>query len=166
MDVIGFWQKQVQQWNDEQMCENCWTFGAPLLKSGIEKSEFKEEEDCCVHVFVTNLDERTDNQYARTGLLQRRAQVYNMTVYFLKQDADLGENVYNEIPHHPISESKWIKTLKPIKECLKAENILDFCLHLGYNVEIVNFQLFAEINVFDGYTGWSLRLTLRNQDED
>lgn len=166
MDVIDFWSKQVEAWNLENKCGECWKFGAPLTLSGVTKTELSEGEECCVHVFMTNLEESIYNQYASTGLLRRREQTYNMTMYFLKQDADLGQNVWNEIPDHPVSESKWAMILKPIKDCVKAENVLDFCTHLGLNAEINSFRMFTEINTMDGYTGWSLQLSIKIRDED
>lgn len=165
MDIINFWQQQVDAWNAANYCNKCWTFGAPLTEAGVNIQQVPEAEACCVHVIVSSYREGISPTYnSRTGLMNRRPRTINLTMRFMQQDTD-GANVYNEILGHPISESKWVNILQPLKECITPEGVIDFCAFLGYNVDITSWSMEAEITRLDNsYTGWRINMQLRLKD--
>jgi hypothetical protein len=78
----------------------------------------------------------------------------------------IGRNVYDEIKDHPLSESKWMTILKPIYDCVSADDILTFCLDLGYVVEIqrwIGTQIIDSKEYDNNYTGWKFNVRLKEQ---
>lgn len=156
MDIVDFWKKQVEAWDAENKCGFCWTFGAPLTDEAANTQQ--TEEPCCVSVFVTDITQSSSRRYADTSWLNSRVDNHGFTLYVLKRDG-LGVNNYNEILGHPVTESKWETILKPLKECVTAEGVLEFCEILGYNVQIPTWQMETRINWLDeNYTGWRIRV--------
>lgn len=166
MDVVDFFKRQTQQWNEDLKCGFCWEFDAPLTESGINESQMQTDPDeCCpVKVFVTNLSERKNRTYnSRTGLLQSFTTDYNLTLHLLKFDR-IDTNVYSEQLGHPIEESKWVEILRPLQVCVCEEEILKFCDLICKKIEIINWNAITRINWLHNYTGWSITMTLRDYD--
>lgn len=165
MDVVEFWQRQVDLWNQENYCDRCWTFGAPLTEEGVNRQQQPQEAACCVNVILASLRETILPRYnASTGLMNVREQTHTMTVHFLVRD-EMGKNTYNESLGHPIEESKWKTIIQPLKRCLRAENLMRFCEILGYRVEIASWASEVRINwLDDAYTGLSITTTFRSRE--
>lgn len=161
MNVIDFWQKQVNKWNDESKCDFCWEFSAPLYRSDLNKIQRKEE--CCTYVFLTDYSVELRNEYNQsTGLIPRRYNDHAFNLYLLRQ-GDLGTNNYNEINGHPIADSNWETIYKPILECLEQEDLLlDFCEFIGVAPNVMRWR-FDMVRAFqdDNYIGWKLSITFR-----
>jgi len=158
-DIVGFWKDLVDQWNLASKCGECWYFGAPLEEAKVNIQQ--SSDPCCVHVFVTDIEEQVLRTYASTGFQNGRADTCSFTLWVLKQD-ELGKNNFNEILGHSITESKWETILKPLKECFKAKDLIDFCAQLGYYVQIPVWNLTTRINYQDmNYTGWAIRAQFR-----
>ena len=133
MDIINFWQQQVDKWNTDNKCGLCWEFSAPLVPSQIN---VVQTETCCVNVFLTDIKFRTDEVYnAITGLTTSKKCIWSFSVHALIT-VPLGVNNYNEIKNHPIEESKWTSVFFPIAQCLACDNILDVCDILGKKLEV------------------------------
>ena len=162
MDVIEFFQDVVTAWNAENKCDECWTFGAPLTEDALNKQQTPDGVDpCCVHVFISDLVISSVRAFATTGYQSARYDNHSFNLYVLKK-GDLGTNNYNEIAGHPISESRWQQTLKPLKECLDDQNLLPFCTELDNTIQITNWQMSTKIAYLDGnYVGWLIRATFK-----
>lgn len=156
MDIIDFFKKQVDIWNEQDKCGLCWTFSAPLVNSQIN---IVQEEECCVNVFLTDIRFREiKNRNSVTGLITSKTCVWNFSLYVLKKE-NLGVNNYNEIKGHPVDESKWETIFKPIIDCLGCDNILDTCDILGLtnvNVDMPSDAILIHNYLDDNYNGWKL----------
>lgn len=161
IDIVDFWKQQTEKWNDEQKCGFCWSFGAPLTESAANGQQ--TEDPCCVSLFVTNVTQSTVRGYANTGFQNSREENHGFVLYVLKRDG-IGVNNYNEMLGHPIEESKWETILKPLKQCVTEENVLEFCEILGINLQIPNWNMETKINWLDeNYTGWMVRATFKEK---
>lgn len=154
MDIVDFWAKQVQKWNDENKCGFCWEYAAPLVPSQIN---IVKPENCCVNVFLTDIRFREiKNRNAQTSLIVSKTCVWNFSVYVLLPK-NLGINNYNEIKDHPISESKWETVFKPLIDCMGCDNILDTCEILGVsniNVDMPSDAVLVHNYLDMNYNGW------------
>jgi hypothetical protein len=136
MDIIDFWQKQVDKWNEENHCGLCWEFGAPLQQSQSNIQQLREDTKCCVQVFITDLSWEKHRSYnPTTGLVVSEYCDWTFNLFMLIP-SELGKNNYNEISGYPIEESKWLTIFKPLIDCTACDPIIDFCEILGYNVQI------------------------------
>lgn len=162
MNIVDFFKKQVDIYNEDLKCGFCWTFSAPLKESqtNIVQSE-TNEEDCCVHVFLTDPGFRENiTRNNQTNLITSRTCIDTITAWVLMK-VPLGVNNYNEIKGHPIEESKWNTVFYPIRECLGCENILDTCEILGetnMNVDLTN-GIIVHNYIDDNYNGWKISYT-------
>jgi len=162
MDIIDFWKKQTDIWNEENKCGFCWDFSAPLVPSQINIVQTEPtEEDCCIKVFLTDLKFRESIvRNTTTNLITNKTCVWNFSLWVM-QYKDLGINNYNEIKGHPIDESKWETVFKPLIDCLGCDNILDTCEILGETNVNVAFNGDAALvhQYLDGYNGWKINYT-------
>lgn len=152
-DIVNLFKKKIEQWNKSNKCGYCWEFSAPLRVSDLNEYQ-QRGEDCCVHVFLTNLrGNETNYRPAMSYTIAPTRQF--ATVYFLMKD-NIGVNVYNEIDGHPISESKWETILKKIFECIFH---IDFC-DINENILIEGISWQTKIDWQDSnYTGWQFDFT-------
>jgi hypothetical protein len=154
MDIVLFWKKQVDLWNENQKCNLCWEFSAPLVNSQIN---IVQNEKCCVNVFLTDLKFREVKDYNQiTGLVAKIRCVWNVTVHFLVRE-NLGVNNYNEIKGYPIEESKWENIFKPIIDCVGCGNILDTCEisgHSNLKIEMGSDAVLVHNYLDENYNGW------------
>lgn len=162
-DIIGTLAQIVSDWNDEEKCDFCWEFTAPLRESDLNEHKMKGDA-CCVLVAVT--DYRIGCNLPRdrvTGLQVLGSETHSFNLHFLSHD-DLGKNVYNEIPDHPLSESKWATILKPLADCIVCSPLL-FCEYLGFEMEITRWELNPRMDWHDSnYSGWSVNVQLRKNN--
>ena len=164
MDYIDLMQQQVNKWQGEQKCGLCWEFDAPLLDSGVNKSQNKGS-DCCVYVFVTNISVREVRNYDNTtSLLRDRYDEVSLTIELLRK-ADIGDNVYRELDY-PLNQSKWNNLIQPIKDCLGSDVPFDFCELLNRNLPITSRSWAVITNNKDdnNYVGWRVNLTIRDNE--
>lgn len=159
MDIVDFWAKQIEKWNDEMKCGFCWEFSAPLVTSQIN---IVQNEKCCVNVFLTDVRFReTIVRNPTTTLITSKTCVWNFSVYALLPK-QLGINNYNEIKDHPIEESKWNTVFKPLIDCLGCDNVLDTCEILGLtnvNVSMPSDALLIHNYLDKNYNGWKVNYT-------
>lgn len=160
MNIVAFFQELVDKWNAEQKCGFCWSFSAPLSNSGMNMSLAKDGECCCVHLFLTYIGTDYGYKTANTGVKNLEWNDTFFTLYVVKQ-TNLGVNVYNEIPNHPIDESLWESILEPLENCLGCGNELELC-EMGYPFEIMKWRKETVILEHDdNYTGWKINGTFR-----
>lgn len=154
MDIVDFWKKQVELWNEQEKCGLCFEFAAPLVQS---QTNIVQNENCCVNVFLTDIRFReVKNRNATTGLITGKSCVWNFSLWCLLP-SDLGVNNYNEIKNHPVDESKWETIFKPIIDCLGCDNILDTCEILGVtnvNVDMPQDATLVHNYLDNNYNGW------------
>jgi len=163
MDAVDFLQKQVDKWNEDEKCDLCFEFSAPMTES--KMNIVQSDLPCCVQVMLTKLSTNTNNIYnSITGLLVSSSCDYSITFYVLKQ-SNLGVNNYNEIKGHNVKESKWNTIFKPLQDCFSCQSQLDFCELLGLNVEVKKWQMDTVHNYQDNnFDGWKIQATLRITD--
>lgn len=162
-DVIGSISQMVSDWNADEKCGLCWEFTAPIRESDLNEYQ-KKTDECCVIVAVTDYRYQViTNVNRQSGLIINKSEVFNFNLHFLSLD-DLGLNVYNEIPNHPLNESKWATILKPLADCAVTD-LLTFCEYIGNELEIVNWIATPKIDWQDmNYTGWTVQVQLRNNN--
>jgi len=160
MDIVEFFKQVAADWNAETKCGFCWEFGAPLEESAANKQQ--QETKCCVKLMLYDITVNQQRTFDPVTTFQTgRADSHSFTLLAVKQD-DIGKNNYNEIQGHPIEESKWEETLRPLQECLSAENLLPFCEKLGYSVQVTAWNMSTKTNYLDAnYTGWQIRATFK-----
>ena len=167
MDIVKFWKEQTELWNTQNKCGLCWEFSAPLVASQInivqeEPDEEEENEDCCVHVFLTDIKFReVVTRHPVTNQTTKKTCVWTFSLWVLKKE-NLGVNNYNEIKGYPIEESKWETIFKPLIDCLGCDNILDTCELLGVTNVNVDMNGDAQLihNYLDeNYNGWKINYT-------
>ncbi|MDV4026519.1 hypothetical protein CMT52_19515 [Elizabethkingia anophelis] len=156
MNIVQFFKDASEKWDLENKCGFCWTFGAPLSESGMNASEPKDEDKCCVHLFITHY--KTSSSYTKnpnTGL-KNREWCDHLFVMYAVQHSDIGTNIYNEQPFYPIDESLWKTKVEPIQNCLGCGNELDLC-ELGYEFEILKWEMEVVTKYEDmNYSGWKI----------
>lgn len=161
MDLILYLNDLITDWNTERKCGFCWTFTAPLTEAMLNEYQHREGSECCVLVAVTNYNIETRRTYNRvTSFEEFKTLVHDFDLSFLVTD-NIGRNVYDEIKHHDISESKWAKILRPIDVCVGSKDIFAFCERLGYNVSVDLWRGSIKLNYLDNnYTGWTYHVRL------
>lgn len=135
MDIVKFWNDVITNYNTTNKCGFCWSFGAPLSKSGINMSD---TDACCVNVFLTDYGFETIHEQLVYGSEKKSCEHY-FNLWFLVP-TNLGINNYNEIDNHLISESHWEKIYKPLQECIGCSIDIDFCANLGYPLNIKKWK--------------------------
>jgi hypothetical protein len=155
MNIVSFWNEQVNLWNEQHKCGFCWEFSAPLVSSQIN---IFQNENCCVKIFLTDVkfrEERKTNFL--TGLTEYKKCIWSFSLYAVLKE-NLGVNNYNEIKGHSIEESKWETIFYPLINCLGCDNILDTCVILGKEIQIAqNGDAQLIHNYLDeNYNGWKI----------
>lgn len=161
MNPIDFFEKQVKIWNENQFCNNCWSFGAPLSESGFEEQKLREGEACCYQIAITDYSTTSRTNYNSSMLEISKTCEYRFTMYVVKS-SNIDINTYNEIDQHPISESKWETIIKPLRECFDCNAVLDYCQILGYPVQIPEWRIDNVINkTSNNYDGIKITAVFR-----
>ncbi len=171
MDIVGAIAEMVNGWNAdpeadppvEGRCGFCWEFTAPIRESDLNEYQFRGD-GCCVLVALTDFRFDCSAPFnPRSGTRALGSRVWNFNLHFLAVD-DLGLNVYDEIPGHPLAESKWSTILNPLYECV-ACSPLDFCEPLGQALEVTRWSATPRIDWQDNnYTGWTVQVALRQNN--
>ena len=154
MDIIDFWKKQTELWNEQNKCSLCFEFSAPLVTSQIN---IVQEETCCVKVFLTDIKFREfKTRNTTTNLITSKNCAWNFSLWCLVP-VKLGVNNYNEIKGHSVDESKWNEVFYPLINCLGCDNILDTCELLGVtnvNVDMSGDATLIHNYLDNNYNGW------------
>jgi hypothetical protein len=144
-DIVDFFKEQTEKWNEQERCNFCYSFGAPLFNSELN---VQQTDDCCIQVFLSNISVKsfyTENKNQFYGFKQLEKCVYTFDLYLLKQ-VPMGQNNYNEIANHPIEESKWENIFKPLLNCFgcginECNDISNFAGYNNYSVSLVHNYL-------------------------
>lgn len=132
MDAVVFWKDIVCKFNEEKRCGFCWRFYAPLTE--IDLNLVKKRKRCCVNVFLVWNGAQDfaaqPNFDVEKGLPNNPIETFSYQVYFLISSKE-GINNYNEMPEHPISESRYETILKPLRKCINYDILNEFCLDFG-----------------------------------
>lgn len=166
MNFIDFFQKQIEKYNNEQKCDFCWFFSAPLEESAINIQQLRDDSKCCVQVMFTQNEGNAfgvQNQYDnRSSLLTDSFCSENFNLFFLIPNR-LGQNNYNEIDGHGIEESRSAELMR-LKDCISCDLNLDFCEFLGMNFQITQWSGRQFLNYQDNnYIGYKVSVTLRKR---
>lgn len=163
MDIVKFWKDQVGKWMEENKCGFCWEFHAPIKDDRINIQQF--DDPCCVQVFVTDpVISKEVNYSPRT---ERMTYVSCRTTFTVRMlvHAELGTNMYNEIPEHPTQEGIWEKILNPLMECLGCGEFLDWCELAGVNPRVREWRSTVEADYTDEVLyGWKTRITIEEKN--
>jgi hypothetical protein len=141
IDIVKYFKEKVDVWNAENKCGLCFDFAAPLFNSEIN---IQQTENCCVNVFLTNINVRTNYTETNFGIVKNDC-IISFDLFFLVKKP-LGTNNYNEVTGYPITESKWEKIFKPLLNCFGTgenvcENIDGFKGYINYNATLVQNYL-------------------------
>lgn len=132
MDPVVFWDNLIQDFNKENKCDFCWRFYAPMRE--IDLNLVRKKDECCVNVFLVWNGAQDFNTLANfdinKGIPINPIEVFNYQVFFLVPSKE-GINNYNEIPNHPVDESRYETILRPIRECINYNIFNDLCLKFG-----------------------------------
>lgn len=163
IDIVDVISQNVEAWQVDQKCDQCWEFTAPMLAGDLNEYQFKGD-GCCVLVAITDFRYNCNPGFNPvTALSQMGSENYDFNLHILVQ-SEIGLNTYNEIGDHPLSESKWTKHLNPLMECLGCTP-LDFCTYLGIPLQVTRWQATPRINWLDmNYDGWTINVQLRNNN--
>lgn len=162
MDIVSFFKKLVDHYNTEQKCGFCWGYGAPLSESGMNKQELTEQDVCCMNIFLSDVEYRSEFRFSpSTQLPNYEGCFINFTLYVGRQIEDIGLNSFNEIPDHPVEESLWETVWKPLQDCFGCGRELDLC-ELGYNFDITKWDMkLVKFKDDKNFTGWRVQGTFR-----
>jgi len=168
MDIVNFFQQQVDKWNTENKCGLCWDFSAPLIESATNIVQPTAGKECCVKVMLLRQNVTafsTTNNYDTTTQLLRTQSCNTSFQLLVLFDSKLGLNMYNEIKGHPTSESVWETKLSIIEECMKCDANLDFCEFLGTPYKITQWSGQQVINFQNSnYVGYRISVTFQKNN--
>lgn len=164
MNVINFFEDLAVLWNSTQKCGTCWTFGAPLTEPGLNATIPRPTEECCTHLMVTNYAIGSQYRFSgSTNLQNYEACDHTFTLYAVQQRTDIGQQVFREIPGHPIDSGLWKQVHEPLLGCLGCGRELELCT-LGYDFDITSWRMETVIFKEDqNWTGWKITATFRER---
>ena len=136
-DIVELWRQIIANYAETAECDFCWKFYAPLTEQKlnlvkdvlVEPGSDEVNQACCVHVFLLRNqpdDFSTTPNYSTYGNLNTVSHNENYVVYFLIKSKE-GLNNYNEIPDHPILESRYETIFKPLRDCIDSRILTDIC---------------------------------------
>lgn len=156
MNIVNLWQTIIDDFNLNNKCGFCWNFGAPLTESAINISQ---TDGCCVSVFLT--DYNFEVLYENFGSYSDKRYCDHSFNLWVLLPSQLGTNNYNEIRGHDITNSNWQKIFLPLQECFGYSFDLDFCKYAGSKLYITKWRAFKVSNFQDGYSGFRIQITFR-----
>lgn len=163
MRLVEFFTKQIEKWNLENKCGQCFEFHAPLTESALNKQQL--QNSCCVSVMLTRdrvnafgTDFTVDRRF---GFNSDEWKYKNFTLLFvLPQGLDL--NNHTEILGNEIDNAKYV-VLEDLEECID-EMELDFCDLIKESWMLSNWTATQLINyAANNYTGWRVNVTIRQR---
>lgn len=122
--ITDFLQNTISNFNAEEKCGFCWEFYAPLTEIDLNIAK----TGCCVNVFLVRekgVDFDTQIQNFN-GASARQSEREHFDLYFLIKSKE-GINNYNEIPGHPISESREKEIFEPLRNCITYSIFDEIC---------------------------------------
>lgn len=162
MKLIDFLEKQVQKWNDQNKCNQCFEFYAPLTEEALNKQQIK---DCCINVMLTRDRgqafgvEKTYNNL--TGTLSEQWEFKNFTLFFIVPQG-INVNNHTEILGHTTDLSK-SKVLEDLESCI-IDMELDFCEFLNKDWQLTQWSAQQLLNYRDNnYTGYRVSVSIRKR---
>ena len=159
MDIVKFWQQQVEKWSEDEKCGMCWEFSAPLFENASNVQQ--TTESCCNYVFLTNLRKVKNYRTYPSGHTFVESCDYAFNLHVIRK-GDLGTNNYNEIPGYAIADGRYEKIYKPIADCLDCDLELDFCDFIGLQVNELRWVESMEQAYLDNnYFGWRIEANFR-----
>lgn len=136
MNIVKFIKDQTKIWNERNSCGFCWAFGGAIEQSQINVYEIRSGEECCVHVFITDIQfVETELRNAQTGLVNEKKCQWKFNLWVGVPKA-LGNNFVEETQGYPIEEGLWESTIQPLMDCLSCGKIIDACEILGHEIKI------------------------------
>lgn len=124
MTITDFLQKVISDFDKEEKCGFCWNFFAPLTEIDLNIAK----TGCCVNVFLVrnkgvDFDTQIQNFNGASGRISERE---HFDLYFLIKSKE-GINNYNEMPDHPISESREKEIFEPLRKCVTYNLFDEIC---------------------------------------
>ena len=164
LDIMNFFSNLITTWNDEVKCGFCWVFTAPLRDSDLNEYQIREDNKCCLITSITDYMFETVRRYDNQNKFIADKYINHDFKFNVVTTDSLGRNVYDEVKDHPLAESKWATILKPIYDCISEDEVLTFCIDLGYIVQIERWQGITRLDWLDSnYTGWTFNVRLKEQ---
>lgn len=160
--LVDYFKALAAKYNSENKCGFCWEFGAPLSESALNKQLPVNERQCCANMFLTEYSFSSYFKYSDvTHLNNYEACDHRFKLYVVVQKEDIGQNTYNEIPDHPVTESLWTEVYKPLLECMGCDKALYQC-ELGYDFDILSWDMdMVKFKEDRNLTGWVIKGRVR-----
>lgn len=162
MKLIPFFEKQINKWNVENKCGQCFRFYAPLTEESLNKQQI---EDCCVNVMLTrdrNNAFGVDRTYnALLGNLSDTFEYKNFTLFFIVPQG-VNLNNYKEILNNDTTNSKSV-LLEDLEQCI-IDTELNFCEFIGQDWQLTQWNAQQLLNFRDNnYTGYRVNVSIRKR---
>lgn len=164
MNIIDFWKKQIEIWNEENKCGFCWVFSGATTLSGIEEYQIREDSKCCVHVFITDDRYRQQNNYNTPPFISSKLCSTTYTIWFLVS-SKLGVMNHMEVRGQDSLTSIEETIITPLNECITCDLILDECEAMGYLFEVPNWQS-EKVRHFTSHEFAGLKITTTFQERN
>lgn len=164
LDLVAFFTDLAALWTEQGKCDSCWSFGAPLSEAGMNRQQPETGEECCIHLILTNYRMGSAYRYSpQTEQQNYKSCDHHFILYAVMQRSDIGQNVFNEISGHPITESLWAESLSKIAGCLGCGRELELC-ELGYDFDILSWSMESVLLKGDqNWTGWKITGSFRTK---
>jgi len=164
--IVDYLKEVVSKLDESRECGFCWVFSAPLEDQTGNIRQVRDDECECAHLYLTRLNISESHSFGSVfhSVLEKRKS-YNIT-FFVMLEAELSENNWDEIPNHPIEESRWVKYLKPLADCLTINNFNHGCKVLGYPIRFTswNAECLPNPNIYDrNFVGYRVSATIEKQ---
>lgn len=164
MDIANIFNKITEKFNEEERCGLCWKFIFGGRSDYFNNAAIVDGEECCVRIGV--LKNSFTGGYKRDANFSERVyREWNIEI-FAGIPSRLDIMFYNEIPGHPVEESKWVKYLYPVMCCMDEAqiNVCDVhnCNGSETTVEIWQWNGEMKLNYSDSnLDGWLFRAVIR-----
>ena len=162
---INLLRNKITNWNSITKCGFGWEFHAPLWTQTINNVQLTNVDAVQV-MLIWNQNLLYNGDLSYTSSVLGTPEITNNTdqfdLYFLLA-SNIDINNYDEAEGHPISEGR-IWELEKLMDCLKSNNIIDFCTGLENKYELTRWQIFGIPENFcdNNYIGFRVAVTLRN----
>lgn len=164
--IVEYLNEVVQKLDKERRCGFCWVFSAPLEEQTGSIRQLRDDECECVHLYITRLNISHSQRFGsvfRTVI--EKTKQYHVTFYALIE-AELSENNWDEIKDYPISDSRYLKYLKPLGNCLEPDLFSRFCEVLNYPMRITSWsaECIPNPRIYDrDFIGYRVNVTFEKQ---
>lgn len=145
MNVMQFFEDLVDRYNLENKCGLCWTFVGGGRDDYSNLYNGNSNGQCCVIFAVNNI--RINPRIETTEMGTIRPYTDYAIRLLIGAPSGLDLIVYNEVEGMDKGNSKWVKYINPLIECIGNGLPIDYCLN--NNVELTAWNSEVIFNKMD-----------------